>query len=490
MNSGVDDRKADSTVEELRQSEARLRMFIAASSNMVYRMNADWTRMEHLVGKALLADTPEPIAGWMDKYLIAEDQPSIQSTIQRAIATRSVFEMEHRVIRADGSVGWILSHAVPFFDDQGEIIEWFGTGTDITERKRIEVALRQSEERYRIALQSAGMAAWDWNLDNDIVEWNDQHYYLLGLKPSNAIKTSGFFLDFLHPDDLQNVTRELTRAIDQTDLYNTDFRIIRKDGHVRWMNGYGRVVDKKDGKANRMVGVMLDITRRKMLEQQKEEFISIASHELKTPVTSIKAFIEMLLESLEEASDQANAGLMHKASIQIDRLANHINDLLDTTKISEGQLLLNKERFDLTGLIRERVDDLQHITSGHTIVLNFSANTFIQADRERIGQVLTNLVSNAIKYSPKEGEVHVSSQSRQYDVLVGIQDQGVGIATEMKERIFERFFRVPDTKLRNYPGMGLGLYISSGIIQRHGGKIWVDSEPGKGSTFYFTLPVQ
>lgn len=490
MDKAVGDQKTDNTATALRQSEERLRMFIAASSNMVYRMNADWTRMEHLVGKELLANTPEPITGWMDKYLLPEDQPNVQSVIQEAITTKSVFKLEHRVILADGLLGWIHSRATPFFNEQGEIIEWFGTGTDITERKRIEVALRESEERYRIALQSAGMAAWDWNLENDVMEWNDQHYYLLGLQPSNMTKTSAFFLKFIHPDDLLRVTDELKQAVEQTDLYSTEFRVLREDCQVRWMNGYGRVVDKKAGRANRMVGVMLDITHRKMLEQQKEDFIGIASHELKTPVTSIKAYAEMLLDIIIEAGDPAPVGLMKKMNIQLDRLASLINTLLDTTRISQWELPLYKERFSLSKLILERVADLQPIvTSNHTFIFNLSQNAIIQADQERIGQVLTNLVSNAVKYSPKGGEVRIGYQARQDITIVSVQDHGVGIPPEMHERVFERFFRVPDVKLRNYPGMGLGLYITADIVHRHGGKIWVESEPGKGSTFYFTLPL-
>lgn len=473
----------------LRQSEERLRTFVAASSNMVYRMNADWTRMENLVGKELLADTSKPSTSWIDKYVLPEDQPHVQSMIQHVIMNKSVFELEHRIIQADGSVGWAHSRVIPLFDGNGEITEWFGAGADITERKQAEETLHLSEQKCSIALQAAHMAAWDWNIESDITEWNDQHYYLLGLQPGNMIKTSAFFLKFIHPDDVQKVSDELMQAVTESGFYHAEFRVIRKDSQVRWMNGYGRVVSKRAGKANRMAGVMFDITHSKLLEQQKEGFISIASHELKTPVTSIKAFGEILQESLDEAGDPANTELMKKINVQIDRLTDLINALLDTTKISEAQLSLNKETFNLNDLIQERLEDLQRIIPNHSIVWDGCQDILIQADRERIGQVFTNLVSNAIKYSPKGGEVYIGCKSQQDSILVSVRDQGIGIPKEIQKNVFERFFRVFDARVRNYPGMGLGLYITAGIIHRHGGKIWVESEPEEGSTFYFTLPV-
>jgi len=136
------------------QNEERLRLFIAASNSLVYRMNADWSRMENLVGKQLVADTPEPITNWKEKYLLPEDQPHVHAAIQEAIANRSIFDLEHRVILANGSIGWVHSRAIPLLNEEGHITEWFGAGTDITDRRHIDKALQQSEEKYRTILET------------------------------------------------------------------------------------------------------------------------------------------------------------------------------------------------------------------------------------------------------------------------------------------------------------------------------------------------
>ncbi|RYY15578.1 MAG: PAS domain-containing sensor histidine kinase, partial [Chitinophagaceae bacterium] len=350
--------------------------------------------------------------------------------------------------------------------------------------------LRVSEERYRAALQSASMSAWDWDIQQDSVVWNDQHYLLLGLTPDGLPKNAAFFSSFVHSEDLEMVHEQLRTAVAETGIYRAQFRAIRRDNNkVCWFSGYGRVVEKRNGQATRMVGVMHDITESKLLEQQKDEFIGIASHELKTPVTSIKIYGEILQERFEEADDAANAQMMKAMNAQVDRLIELIANLFDTTRIAEGKLLLHYEELDLNQLISEKAEEVQRISPKHNIILNLGEVPLVSADRERISQVLTNLLSNAVKYSPSGGEVLVTSKKTENAVMVSVKDSGIGIAEESQTKIFERFFRVNVPSLQTYPGMGLGLYISSGIISRHGGAITVTSEEGKGSIFTFTLPV-
>lgn len=226
---------------------------------------------------------------------------------------------------------------------------------DMTESQAAAEAKRLSEERYRIALQSAEMGTWDWNITEDTVVWNSQHYTLLGLTPGNQEFNSSYFLEFVHPDDVERVRDALAQAVTGKSIYQAEFRIIRADNNeVRWVNGFGRVVAKQDNDASRIVGVMYDITDRKVLEQQREEFIGIASHELKTPITSIKAYAQVLQEMFEQTEDKQSARLMQKMDAQVDRLTDLIRDLLDTTKIAKGQLLLNPERFNLNNVITDR----------------------------------------------------------------------------------------------------------------------------------------
>jgi two-component system CheB/CheR fusion protein len=390
-------------------------------------------------------------------------------------------------IRKDGS-RFFMSGVVRPIRNGGFHTGFVKVARDMTEQKQSDEALRISEERYRIALHSAEMGAWDWDVETDRVVWNEQHYTMLGLLPNDKPVESAYFLQFVHAEDRESITRKLLEAVDTGGVYNAQFRIIRADNEeVRWMAGYGRTIDAEDGKATRMVGVMYDITRQKELEQQKDEFIAIASHELRTPVTSIKAYVEILQEMFEEAGDEERAALMQKLDSQVDRLTSLIHDLLDTTKVVEGRLKLVPENFLMDELITQTSELMQRTTVSHVITLELNAPVPVSADRERITQVLINLISNAIKYS-SEGKIIVRSSTIGEEVTVSVEDSGVGMSEKVRARVFERFFRSSDPEIATYPGLGLGLYICAEIVRQHGGYIWAESEKGKGSVFSFTIP--
>ncbi len=225
----------------------------------------------------------------------------------------------------------------------------------------------------------------------------------------------------------------------------------------------------------------------KQLLAMRDEFISIAGHELKSPVTSIKTYAEIVQEGLEESGETHYSDLLSKMNAQLDRLTILINDLLDTTKISEGQLKLDPKMLDLNELLYERIEEIRR-TSNHKFELRLQEIPPVIADRLRIGQVIANLLSNAIKYSPKGTTITVASFVDQDSVKVTVQDEGYGIPEEDVHKIFERFFRVTANKYDSLPGIGLGLYITAQIIHKHNGIISVQSIEGKGSTFSFTLP--
>lgn len=382
-----------------------------------------------------------------------------------------------------------MMRVLPYRTEEDRINGVIITFFDITARARAEEALKISEERYRAAMQSANMAAWDWDIANDKIIWNDQHFLVLGLEPDTTPKSTSFFFNFVHPEDTQLVTDELRNAVSKTGTYRAEFRIKRADNNkTSWMRGYGRVVARDADKATRMVGVMYDITENKIVEQQKDEFIAIASHELKTPVTSIKVFAEILQEQFELANDTQNVNLLKKLNGQIDRLTDLISDLLDSTKIAEGRLELKREKIDLNALIKEMSEEVQRTIKKHSIVLKLDDLPEVTADSERIGQVLNNLLTNAVKYSPKGGDITIVSQKFDKYIRVSVSDEGIGVAKDARSRIFEKFFRITNPSMQPYPGMGLGLYISAGIIERHGGTVAVESDEGKGSSFSFTLP--
>jgi PAS domain S-box-containing protein len=392
-------------------------------------------------------------------------------------------------MRKDGSRFFLSGVMRPIFNPR--LSGFVKVARDLTEERQAEERLRIWEERYRTALQSAEMGAWDWYIRQDYIIWNDQQYLLLGLEPDHSRKNAGFFLQFVYKDDEPRVCKALWAAVEQGSVFDEEFRIVpARAMEPRWVYAFGRSVELEDsGRATRMIGVMYDISERKRIEQQKDEFIGIASHELKTPVTSIKAYAEVLEDMFGEAGDQQSAGLMQRMDKQIDRLTGLISTMLDVTRISQGQLEISPQAIDLGGLAVEVVEAMQH-SAKQRLRLEAGEVKPVYADRERIRQVLTNLLANAIKYSPGAGEVLIRVMGNGADsVNVCVQDFGIGMSEEVRSRVFERFYRANDGIANTYPGLGLGLYISAQIIDRHGGEIRVESRPGEGSTFCFTLPV-
>lgn len=238
-----------------------------------------------------------------------------------------------------------------------------------------------------------------------------------------------------------------------------------------------------------IAGTTRDISELKYLENQKDQFIAIASHELKTPITSLKAYTQLLQLRFEKQSDILSSDFMKKMDLQINKLTHLINDLLDITKMQDGKLQYNSQNFELNSLITEITEEVQRTATRHSIKLCLDKDVSVFADRDRIGQVLINYLTNAIKYSPQSDVVNIRSVVSGDIVTVSVEDSGLGIPEGKKEKVFERFFRVEGNKQETFAGLGLGLFISKEIINRHKGEVWAESIRNKGSKFYFTLPL-
>lgn len=241
----------------------------------------------------------------------------------------------------------------------------------------------------------------------------------------------------------------------------------------------------------KIVGAVMllhDVSESWSVEKQKDDFVAIASHELRTPISTVKAFTQILERHLSRSADEASKKYIGKIGTQLDRLAALVDELLEVSRIGTGKLELNKEMFDLEDLVRETVEDFQRTVDTHTVIVKGGLQREIFADRDRIGQVLLNLLSNAVKYSPEAEKVVVSVKEGVGNVTVEVKDFGIGISRKNQAKIFDRFFRVSGKTNGRFPGLGLGLHISSEIIKRHEGELRVKSTPGKGTTFSFSLP--
>jgi PAS domain S-box-containing protein len=243
--------------------------------------------------------------------------------------------------------------------------------------------------------------------------------------------------------------------------------------------------------SKKIVAVVLtirDITQQKEHEKQKDMFIGIASHELKNPITSIKAFTQLLLKKLK--NDDHSKNMLLRMDDQIEKLNTLITDLLNLSRIQAGKIEFHKSTFDLNKLIREAVNDIQHSTEKHKITIEGKVNKKVYGDKNKIYQVVVNLINNAIKYSPESDKVFINLRQNKNTVNIDITDLGIGMDKSIKNKIFSPYFQATESNGNSYKGLGIGLYISKEIIAHHNGKIDVKSEVGKGSTFSIILPIK
>ena len=220
----------------------------------------------------------------------------------------------------------------------------------------------------------------------------------------------------------------------------------------------------------------------------RDNFISIASHELKTPVTSLKVYTEVFLKYFKNKKDTKNIEYMQKMNRQIDKLTVLIRDLLDVSRLQSGRMSFREEEINITNVVKEVIEQINTINTTHTIMYTGISRKKILGDEDRLGQVVNNFLTNAIKYSPKADKIKITVKDQKNGVTVAVQDFGIGMDAKHLKRIFRRFYRVADTNEQTYPGLGMGLYICNEIIKRHNGEINVSSTKGKGSIFSFTIP--
>lgn len=431
-----------------------------------------------------------------DRYLEVFHKDDLRSRLvahRNAIKKGALF-YESRVVWDDGSVHWVRVEGKVFYNSDEMPHRILGTVLDITEEKKnqeqqqlLEKALADSEQLLRKITSASPTCLFMCNENGAITYVNQTWIDWTGISYDDNM-VSGW-LEAIYEEDREKAIEEFVETLRNQVLYDVSFRIKHVDGTLRWCTACGQPQYSDDGSFCGYIGSCTDITEQKELQQQKDAFIGIASHELKTPVTSIKAYTQVLEKILIKKGEHTEAGMMRKMNDQLDRLTSLISDLLDVTKINSGKLQFNPQNFDLELLIRDLVEDLQRTTDRHQLMEQYSPIGMVFADKERIGQVITNLITNAIKYSPKTDKIIISTEMKDEEVSVCVEDFGVGISEENLCKVFEQFYRVSGDMQHTFPGLGLGLYISSEIIKREGGRIWVESVEGKGSKFCFSIPV-
>ncbi|MDB4904897.1 MAG: yycG 3 [Mucilaginibacter sp.] len=415
-------------------------------------------------------------------FLHNEVIPTVMSTgkwsgkmMMRHLKTNEIFPVYKNTLRIDDPVdGKPISLGVVIRDMRPELAA--------------KKALADSEELLRDITSAAPTGLWMSDEQGAITYVNQSWIDWTGISYEEHL--GGGWLKSIVEEDKERASKKFIKDLAERNLYEVEFRINHADGTTHWCIANGKPQYRADGSFSGYIGACVDITEQKNLQQQKDDFIGIASHELKTPVTSIKAYTQVLERMLKKRGETKEAEMIKKMDGQLNRLTSLIGDLLDVTKINSGRLQFNDREFDFNSLVKELIEDLQRTTENHKLIENLVPTGIVYGDKERIGQVITNLITNAIKYSPNAGKIIIHTLTKDHEVNLCVQDFGIGISKDKLNKVFEQFYRVSGNMQHTFPGLGLGLYISSEIIKREGGRIWVNSIEGEGSTFCFALPLK
>lgn len=396
------------------------------------------------------------------------------SMMVKHLKTGEVFSVYNNSFRIDDAVS-------------GEPIAVGAVMRDMRPELLAKQALADSESLLRNITNATPTALWMADEQGNITYVNKTWLEWTGLTLEENLGM-GWFSAVIETDR-QRVADKFLADFNARLHYEVEFRINHADSEMHWCIANGQPQYNHEGIFKGYIGACIDITDQKLLQQQKDDFIAIASHELKTPVTSIKGYAQVLEKMLLKKGDVKEAMMMSRMDAQVKRLTNLIGDLLDVTKINSGKLQFNNTVFDFNPMVKELIEELQRTSEKHTLIEKFNEAGMVFGDRERISQVITNLITNAIKYSPTEDKIVIYTAIENGEVTLCVQDYGIGIPEDKLERVFEQFYRVSGDMQHTFPGLGLGLYISSEIIKREGGRIWVNSNEGQGSTFCFALPL-
>lgn len=362
---------------------------------------------------------------------------------------------------------------------------------EIAERLRVEDALKRSEALVAAAQQLSDLGAWEWTTGTEHVSLTEEARRILGLASCTASVAYEAFLEHIHPDHRAQFIGALYRALGERATFDIEYRIVRPDGSVRPVRGFGCAFHERETGTDRVVGAIHDLTEAREMQQIKREFVSVVSHELRTPLTSIRGALGLLEAFLGSHISGETRKLLDIALRNTHRLVHLVNDILDVEKLESGRMQFALEPVDLVRLVEDAVEANSTYAREFSVVYTRQAETaqaWVLADAKRLTQVLTNLMANAAKFARSGTDVRINVTRYNGRVRVAVTDSGCGISETFRTKIFDKFTQQDVSDARAQGGSGLGLAISKAIIEQLGGTIDFVSEIGVGTTFFFEFP--
>lgn len=348
--------------------------------------------------------------------------------------------------------------------------------------------LQKVNQKLAIALGAGKFGSYDLDLATGLMQCSDQCKANFGLPPTADLNFPDL-IEAIRPEYRDYVQQQVSRAIAGKSLYEASYQIAWPDGSLHWISASGMPQYDLNGSATGIIGITYDITEQKENDLRKNAFIGMVSHEMKTPLTSVKGYVQVLRLRAEKNRQDFEVQALTRADQQLGKMTRMINGFLNVSRLESGQIHLECSTFDLAELIREITDETTLTLTSHEITFDLQEIT-VSADRDKIGQVINNLITNGIKYSPGKKEIHITATAIEQTATVCISDKGMGVATADLNKVFERFYRSDEAHHQHISGFGIGLYLSAEIIRLHNGKIWAESTIGEGSDFFFSLPLE
>ncbi|MFB2937997.1 PAS domain S-box protein [Aerosakkonemataceae cyanobacterium BLCC-F154] len=494
-------REREKAEAALRESEFRFQQLAANVPGIIYTIvhspNGS-TRLEYVSAAVEEILEIKPEQALVDFSLISnqchpEDVEAYSLAVRQNLTTFEPFSYEWRVITPSGKLKWLLARRSLLEKRENGDIIGHGIVQDISDRKIAEAALRESEARFRLAFDDAAIGMALVALNGEFIEVNHALCEILGYSETELLQRS--FCAITHPEDLNAIGENIEQLLSgEKRSFQMEKRCIHKQGKVIWtIQSTSIIRDQENGNPLYFVSQIQDISDRQVAERVKDEFISVVSHELRTPMTAIYGALGILKSGKFDNQPEKFHYFLQMAMNNSDRMVRLINDILDLERLESGSVELVPEECDAIDLMKQAVESVQTLANQASVTIKVAPiSVKLWASPGAIVQVITNLLSNAIKFSPPDSTIWlkaelVNHETSDSDIRFSVQDEGRGIPADKLESIFERFQQVDASDSRQKGGTGLGLAICKTIVQKHKGRIWVNSGLGEGSTFYFTI---